>query len=88
MKEYLYYTYNCQPSSETRGKRTSTPVSDPCGRKSLLQTSKEITHESRHQGKCIHCGNRPRLTPANTTLYDSEEEAYVAVIEAYHEVVQ
>jgi len=86
MKEYLYYTYKCQPSSETRGKRTSTPLSEPCGITARLQTSRAITHLSRHQTKC-QCGNRPRLTPANTTLHKTDLDAHKTMNDANNDIL-
>jgi hypothetical protein len=84
VKEYRYYTYGCQQSNELRGKRLSwrDGVTDPCGRTSLLRTSTEVTHSSKHQTKCIYCGNRPRLTPANTTLHLNQTEALRAFAQA------
>ena len=85
MKEYLYYTYKCQPSSETRGKRTSKPLSTPCGRTTKFKTSRAVSESSKHQGLC-QCGNRPRLNPGNTTLHIDDYASHVFMNQRNHQL--
>jgi len=76
-KKYKNYTYDCQPSSETRGRyslREGKPRTIPCGKLHHLRTAREVTLESDHQVR-PSCGNRKRLNPGIVEEHDSYEDA-------------
>jgi len=76
-KEYKHYTYDCQPSSETRGRyslREGKPRTIPCGKLHTLRTARKVTLESDHQVR-PPCGNRKRLNPGLVEEHHTWEDA-------------
>ena len=69
----FYYTYICEPSSETRGRR---PIYDGgCFRMNTHFTHAEISDEYKPQTRCKFCGRRPRLNEGNVQQWYSQDDA-------------
>jgi hypothetical protein len=73
-----YVAFNCQPSNEVRGnnRKASKP---PCQKWSFKTTRENMDnrtkHQSKPQGKCSYCGNRPRLSIESVMVFETREEA-------------
>jgi len=68
-----WYTYECAPSVETRGRRADHDKG--CGWTCTRSTKEEISDEYRPQGApCPRCGKKQRLNPGMVKWWGVKED--------------
>lgn len=73
-----FVTFECQPSNEVRGKNNIS-AKECCNKWSIKRTATNMWlrngNESKIQGNCTGCKNRPRLDLASIVVFSTKDEA-------------